>query len=164
MARTAGPGWTDLTDIIDVLSVQSMQEAWDPDRDAEARRSARYEVLKRRWAMSDPRSVVTHAKHLLTEPSIVGRVHATGLPVHVVYGENDDAWPLATQDQMARDLDAPVTVIPDTGHCPNEDRPEATAAVIAEFWDQIAMILSSLPVTPAASSAGVTRADADPAR
>ena len=60
-----------------------------------------------------------------------------GLPVHVVYGENDDAWPLAMQDQMARDLDAPVTVIPDAGHCPNEDRPEDTAAVIADFWDTI---------------------------
>ena len=88
--------------------------------------------------MSDPRSVVTHAKHLLTEPSIVEQVHATGMPVHVVYGENDDAWPLAMQDQMARDLDAPVTVIPDAGHCPNEDRPDQTAKVIAEFWDKIA--------------------------
>ena len=50
----------------------AMQEAWDPDRDAEASKSVRYEVLKRRWAMSDPRSVVTHAKHLLTEPSAIG--------------------------------------------------------------------------------------------
>jgi pimeloyl-ACP methyl ester carboxylesterase len=130
-------GLADLTDIIEVLSVHSMQEAWDPGRDAEARKSARYGVLKRRWAMSDPRSVVTNAKHLLTEPSIVEQVYATGLPVHVVYGENDDAWPLAMQDQMARDLDAPVTVIPDAGHCPNEDRPEHTAAVIADFWDTI---------------------------
>ena len=130
-------GLADLTDIIDVLSVRSMQEGWDPDRDAEARKSVRYEVLKRRWAMSDPRSVITHAKHLLTEPSIVEQVHATGLPVHVVYGENDDAWPTAMQDQMAHDLDAPITVIPDAGHCPNEDRPEDTAAVIAEFWDRI---------------------------
>ncbi len=130
-------GLADLTDIIDVLSTQSMQDAWDPSRDAEARKSARYEVLKRRWAMSDPRSVVTHAQHLLTEPSIVEQVRATGLPVHVVYGENDDAWPLAMQDQMARELEAPVTVIPDAGHCPNEDRPEATAAVVADFWDTI---------------------------
>ncbi len=129
-------GLADLTDIIDVLSNHSMQEAWDPGRDAEARKSVRYELLKRRWAMSDRRSVVTHAKHLLTEPSIVEQVHATGLPVHVVYGENDDAWPLAMQDQMARDLAAPVTVIADAGHCPNEDRPEDVAAVIAEFWDR----------------------------
>jgi pimeloyl-ACP methyl ester carboxylesterase len=128
---------TDLTDTIGVLSVHSMQEAWDPERDAEARKSGRYAVLKRRWATSDPRSVVTHANHLQTEPSIVDEVHATGLPVHVVYGENDDAWPLAMQDQMARDLDAPVTVIPDAGHSPNEDRPEETAALIAAFWDQI---------------------------
>jgi pimeloyl-ACP methyl ester carboxylesterase len=130
-------GLPDLTDIIDVLATHSMQEAWDPVRDAEARKSGRYDLLKRRWAASDPRSVVTHARHLLDEPSIVDQVHATGLPVHVVYGENDDAWPLAMQDQMARDLDAPVTVIADAGHCPNEDRPERTAEVIAEFWDRM---------------------------
>ena len=128
-------GLADLMETIDVLSVRSMQDAWDPRRDADARRSVRYELLKRRWARSDPRSVVTHAKHLLTEPSIVKQVHATGVPVHVVYGENDDAWPLAMQDQMARDLQAPVSVIRDAGHCPNEDRPEETAAVIAEYWD-----------------------------
>ncbi len=131
-------GLPDLTEIIDVLSTRSMPEAWDTRRDAEARKSPRYEVLKRRWAVSDPRSVVTHARHLLSEPSIVEQVHATGMPVHVVYGENDDAWPLAMQDQMALDLDAPVTVIADAGHCPNEDRPDQTAKVIAEFWDKIA--------------------------
>ncbi len=32
-------GLADLTDIIDVLSTRSMPEAWDPDRDAEARKS-----------------------------------------------------------------------------------------------------------------------------
>ena len=130
-------GLTDLNAIIDLLSSRTMQEAWDPRRDAEARTSLRYEELKRRWAMSDPRSVVTHANHLLTEPSIVDQVQATGLPVHVVYGENDDAWPLAMQDQMAADLEAPVTVIPNAGHCPNEDRPEYTAEVVAEFWQQM---------------------------
>jgi pimeloyl-ACP methyl ester carboxylesterase len=155
-------GLADLTEMIDVLETHSMEEAWDPVRDADARRSDRYDVLKRRWTMSDPRSVVTHAKHLLTEPSIVEQVHATGLPVHVVYGERDDAWPLDMQDQMARDLDAPVTVIPDAGHCPNEDRPGYTAEVIAEFWDKTPYA-SSFPATLAASSAGVAGPETRPA-
>jgi hypothetical protein len=38
-------GLADLTEIIDVLSIHSMQEAWDPGRDAEARKSVRYELL-----------------------------------------------------------------------------------------------------------------------
>jgi pimeloyl-ACP methyl ester carboxylesterase len=53
----------------------------------------------------------------------------------VIYGDSDDRWPLEMQDQMAEELHAPVSVIKDAGHCPNEDQPEATAKVIADFWD-----------------------------
>lgn len=129
------PGLRDLLETIDVLAAHSMQEAWDLDRDARARGEPRYELMKMRWLLSDPRSVISHANHLLAEPSIVTQVRATGLPVHVVYGEHDDAWPLATQDQMARDLKAPVSVIPNAGHSPNRDRPAYTADVLADFWD-----------------------------
>jgi pimeloyl-ACP methyl ester carboxylesterase len=52
----------------------------------------------------------------------------------VIYGENDDAWPLAMQDQMAAELGAQLTIISGAGHCPNEDKPEETAAVLANFW------------------------------
>ena len=40
-------------------------------------------------------------------------------------------------DQMASDLSAPVTVIKEAGHCPNEDQPEATAKAIADFWSSL---------------------------
>lgn len=125
-----------LSEIIERLSEHSMQAVWESDHDADARGRARYELLKRRWLMSDSRSVVTHAKHLLTEPSIIEQVRETGLPVHVVYGESDDAWPVVMQDQMAHDLRAPVSVIPGAGHTPNEDRPDYTAAVLADYWDE----------------------------
>ena len=132
------PGDTGLTDLIDALSQRSMAEAWDADRDAAARRGPRYELLKRRWLASDPRSVLTHANHLLEEPSIVGLVRETGLPAHVVYGEHDDAWPLAMQDEMARNLRAQVTVVAGAGHIPNEERPQETAGVLVDFWDMTA--------------------------
>ena len=45
-------------------------------RDADARLQADYEFRKRRWHMSDLRSVRTHAKHLIDEPSIVTEVRA----------------------------------------------------------------------------------------
>lgn len=110
-------------------------DAWDQYRDSDARNDPTYELMKRRWAKSDPRSVITHARHLMSEPSIVADVSLTGLPVHVVYGENDDAWPLPMQEQMARDLKASVSVIANAGHCPNEDQPDVTARVLADFWD-----------------------------
>jgi pimeloyl-ACP methyl ester carboxylesterase len=40
------------------------------------------------------------------------------------------------QDQMDTDLSAPVSVIKNDGHCPNEDQPEKAAEVIADFWDE----------------------------
>jgi len=77
------------------------------------------------------------AKDLSTFTSVISEVAATRIASHVIYGESDDAWPLAMQDQMAADLSAPVTVIKDAGHCPNEDQPEATAKVIADFWSTL---------------------------
>lgn len=130
------PTLPDLQSTIDALQVMSMAEAWDRYRDSDARQEPTYALKKRRWAMSDPRSVMTHAQHLLSDASIVQEVRETGLPIHVVYGANDDAWPLAVQDQMADDLRAPVSVIAEAGHCPNQDRPEYTAGVLADFWDQ----------------------------
>ncbi|MEY3973326.1 MAG: hypothetical protein RJA71_638, partial [Actinomycetota bacterium] len=62
---------------------------------------------------------------------------ATKIPIHVIYGENDDAWPLAMQDQMAKDLSAPLTVIRNAGHCPNEDQPAETVKVLANFWSAL---------------------------
>jgi pimeloyl-ACP methyl ester carboxylesterase len=130
------PNVPELPMTIDVLETMSMPEAWDKYRDLDAQAEPTYELMKRRWAMSDPRSVITHAKHLVSEPSIIAEVRATGLPTYVVYGENDDAWPLAMQDEMAAELGAPVTVIANAGHCPNEDQPAVTAMVLADFWDR----------------------------
>lgn len=131
------PDSADLAATLATLQTKSMAQAWAEDRDAEARFSPMYEIMKKRWLMSDARSVMTHAQHLMAEPSIVDQVRATGMPVHVVYGENDDAWPLADQDEMARQLSAPVSVIKDAGHCPNEDQPAITAQVLAQFWDHL---------------------------
>jgi pimeloyl-ACP methyl ester carboxylesterase len=113
-----------------------MEKIWDDYMDANDLGKPTYEMKKRRWAMSDPRSIATHIDHLMDEPSIVKEVHATGISAHVLYGENDDAWPLALQDQMAIDLEAPLDVIPGAGHCPNEDTPELLTDVLVKFWDK----------------------------
>lgn len=130
------PDKPDLEETLRVLPTLSMEDAWFTYRDRDAQQWSTYELLKRRWLKSDRRSVLTHAQHLLHEPSVVAEVAAIGLPAHVVYGENDDAWPLAMQDRMAQDLGAVVSVIAGAGHCPNEDAPEYTAQVLADFWDR----------------------------
>lgn len=130
------PDKPDLEETLRILPTMTMEEAWFTYRDRESQQYPTYELLKKRWLSSDRRSVLTHAHHLLNEPSLVAEVAATGIRAHVVYGEHDDAWPLALQDRMAADLRAVTTVIAGAGHCPNEEAPEYTAQVLADFWDR----------------------------
>jgi pimeloyl-ACP methyl ester carboxylesterase len=64
-------------------------------------------------------------------------VGATGLPVLVVHGEHDDAWPQDWQRRTAARLGAPLVVIPAAGHLPNEENPVATAAALDAFWASV---------------------------
>jgi pimeloyl-ACP methyl ester carboxylesterase len=114
---------------------KTMQESWDEFAGVLYLNHPRRELMKQRWLANDPHSIISQARDLATFTSVIPEVAATGISVHVIYGERDDAWPLAMQDQMAKELSAPVTVIASAGHCPNEDQPEATAKVIADFWD-----------------------------
>ena len=134
----SGPHWIpnkpDLDATIDILARMSMKESWDRYKEETDKLHPRYEIFKKRWTASDPRSTRTMALHLKNAESLVEQISKLDIPVHVVYGENDDAWPLEMQDQMAKDLGAPVTVIKDAGHCPNEDTPEETVEVLTKFW------------------------------
>ena len=53
-------------------------------------------------------------------------------------GEHDDVWPPALQAEMATRLGAAAAVLPDAGHSPAADLPEATAAQLLTFWAGIA--------------------------
>ncbi len=114
---------------------KTMQESWDEFAGVLYIGHKREALMKKRWLANDPQSILAQAKDLSTFASVITQVAATKIPAHVIYGEFDDAWPLAMQDEMAADLSAPVTVINDAGHCPNEDQPELTATSIADFWD-----------------------------
>jgi pimeloyl-ACP methyl ester carboxylesterase len=137
----SGPGgmpeWTELRDSYIETEHMTMPDVWMKYRDAEAQLLPDYEFRKQRWYKSDLRSVRTHAKHLIEEPSIVADVRATGLPAHVVWGEHDDAWPIPMQAKMGEDLAAAVSIVEGVGHSPNREAPEYTARVLADFWDRV---------------------------
>jgi pimeloyl-ACP methyl ester carboxylesterase len=59
---------------------------------------------------------------------------ARGIPVHVIHGDADDAWPIAWQRDMAERLGARYTVIAGAGHSAQVDRPAATAEAWSAFW------------------------------
>jgi pimeloyl-ACP methyl ester carboxylesterase len=128
------PDRPDLEATVEIMRTMTMQESWDRFKEETDKLLPRYELYKKRWTASDPRSTRTMALHLQNAEPLIAKIVATKIPVHVVYGENDDAWPLALQDEMAKELAAPRTIIKDAGHCPNEDQPEETVKVLANFW------------------------------
>ncbi len=117
------------------LAGKTMQQGWDSFASELYLTHPRAELMKKRWLAHDPKALLVQADELLKFPSVIKDIAATKVPAHVMYGERDDAWPLAMQDQMAGELSAKLTVIKDAGHCPNEDQPVATATAIADFWD-----------------------------
>jgi pimeloyl-ACP methyl ester carboxylesterase len=60
---------------------------------------------------------------------------AANLPVMVVYGENDDAWPTEEQDQMAKQLGADRACIPGAAHSPAVEAPVTTSSIMTQFWN-----------------------------
>ena len=119
------------------LHGKTMQQAWDEFAEEMYLQHPRRELMKKRWLANDPRALIVQAGELSTFTSVIDLIAEKSVSAHVIYGERDDAWPLEAQDQMARDLNARLSIIKDAGHCPNEDQPEVTAKVIADFWDQI---------------------------
>ena len=131
------PEWTLLADDIRYLEDHTMADLWLKNGESQKPGNEVGSLKQRRWVASDKRSLMTHAEHLMHEPSIVHRVATSGLPINVIRGKNDDAWPHDLQAQMATDLGVEIQIIADAGHCPNEDRPEATAEAISDFWNRI---------------------------
>jgi pimeloyl-ACP methyl ester carboxylesterase len=137
----SGPHWIPdkphLPKYVEVLENISPQDAWNTLLEAERKGHPLYDLHIKRWLKSDIRSTREMAKLLISEQSVISEIAAIKIPVHVVYGETDDAWPLSMQDQMAEELSALRTIIKDAGHCPNEDQPEETAKVLANFWKSL---------------------------
>ncbi|MGW7266867.1 alpha/beta fold hydrolase [Streptomyces sp. NPDC054842] len=91
--------------------------------------------LRRRWLANSPAQLIATGRQLCTEPDRVAELAAAPLPVHVISGDRDDAWPVPLLDDMAVRLGARRTVVRGAEHSPNTDRPQDTAEALARFWD-----------------------------
>ncbi|HEU0103043.1 MAG TPA: alpha/beta fold hydrolase [Mycobacteriales bacterium] len=91
------------------------------------------EFLRQRWLASSPTGLMAMGDALRTEPDRVDALRATGLPVLVLHGADDDAWSPATQAEMAGRLGAAYAVVPGR-HSPAVEAPEATALTLLRFW------------------------------
>jgi pimeloyl-ACP methyl ester carboxylesterase len=72
---------------------------------------------------------------LMNQVDRVGEIAATGIPVLVSHGANDDAWPHSEQQRMARQTRGEYWVLAGAGHSAQADRSWASAQLLATFWD-----------------------------
>jgi pimeloyl-ACP methyl ester carboxylesterase len=92
--------------------------------------------LRDRMLASSPHSLIGMSHELEGAPDLVEQLRATGLPVLVVHGEDDDAWSPAVQADMAERLGATYAVVPDAVHSPAVEQPEATAKALLSFFPE----------------------------
>jgi len=93
-----------------------------------------HDFLRRRWLASSATGLVVMGEELLAAPDQVRDLAAVGLPILVVHGETDDAWPPDEQRDMADRLGARYAVVPGAAHSPACEAPEQLAHELLEFW------------------------------
>lgn len=92
--------------------------------------------LRQRFVTSSATGLLGMAEGLRTEPDRTEEL-ATALgdrPALVVTGEQDDAWSVAQQKDMASRLAATFSVIPQAAHSPNTENPHALLDVLLAEW------------------------------
>nr|MCW2727619.1 alpha/beta hydrolase [Aeromicrobium sp.] len=91
--------------------------------------------LAKRFTSNDPRSLRAMTELLISTPDIVEDVLATGLPVWVGRGTDDDAWPHDVQAAMARRLGVEIHVVPGSAHSPAVENPADLMAAWLPFLE-----------------------------
>jgi len=80
--------------------------------------------LARRFTANAPASLKAMTQLLIDAPDVVDDVLASGVPVWVGRGADDDAWPHDVQARMAERLGTRIHVIPDSAHSPAVENPD----------------------------------------
>ena len=91
--------------------------------------------MRDRMLANSPVGLQVMARYLLQAPDrtseLAGELH---VPVLVLYGEDDDKWEPAAQEEMAGRVGAERVCIPGAAHSPAVDAPETTASALNRFW------------------------------
>jgi pimeloyl-ACP methyl ester carboxylesterase len=104
--------------------------------------------LGRRMRGNDPAGLVLMARHVLTAPDRTAALaRLDQVPKLVIYGEDDNAWSPAEQEDMAQRLGARRLCIPAAVHSPAVEAPCTTASALTQFWDAAEATLASAAVT-----------------
>ena len=113
------------------------------------------EFLGRRMLSNDPDGLILMARHMLTAPDRTAELaRLDQIPVLIIYGEDDNSWSPAAQENMARRLGARRLCIPAAVHSPAVEAPATTASALTQFWDAAEAALTK---TASARPAAVTQ-------
>jgi pimeloyl-ACP methyl ester carboxylesterase len=108
----------------------------EPEAVAGSVPTAIVDFLRTRLLSSSPTGLRAMAEALLTCPDRTPALaQLDAVPLMVLYGENDDAWEPAAQEDMAARLRAQRICIPAAAHSPAVEAPETTASTLTSFWN-----------------------------
>lgn len=92
--------------------------------------------LRERFLRNSAAALAAFARHLMDAPDLTPRLAALDLPIAVVRGADDDAWPHSVQDAFAAAVGTRTVVIEGAAHSPNVEQPEATCAAMLAGWER----------------------------
>jgi len=96
---------------------------------------------KQRWLNTNPLSLKVMSELLMNVENVTDKLKQTlenhKLPVLVLRGENDDAWPRSEQQEMAITLGANFVEIIGAAHSPARELPDKTAIELDTFLKSI---------------------------
>jgi pimeloyl-ACP methyl ester carboxylesterase len=96
---------------------------------------------KQRWLNTNPLSLKVMSELLMNVENVTNKLNQTlenhKLPVLVLRGENDDAWPISEQKEMAKILNANFVEIIGAAHSPARELPDKTAIELDTFLKSI---------------------------
>jgi pimeloyl-ACP methyl ester carboxylesterase len=93
--------------------------------------------FRHRAAATADQNLLQGAAILRSEEDTTDELRATGVPVLVAHGEDDDKWPIPWQRDMADRLGARYVVIPGGAHSPQAEAPEATLDTLTSFYSSL---------------------------
>ena len=145
-AQLTGPAADELIALLGYLDGESpeamrntIEKIWDsvlaPQAVAAGVKPDIVAFLRDRMLANSPVGLQVMARYLLQAPDrtseLTGGLH---VPVLVLYGEDDDKWEPAAQEEMAGRVGAERVCIPGAAHSPAVDAPETTASALNRFW------------------------------
>lgn len=100
-----------------------------------------HEFLRIRFTSNDPAALAHKAQLLMTAPDrtveLAHHLAAQKISALVLYGQDDDAWQISDQNQMASTLGAETVVIDHAAHSPAVENVQATTVALVDFWTKI---------------------------